>query len=449
MELVLLSGGSGKRLWPLSNNARSKQFLPLLEKEDGGRESMLQRVARQLADAGISDNITIATNVAQKDIIVNQLGDDVAIVAEPERRDTFPAIALAVSYLSLEKKCGDDEVVVIMPCDPYTDAGYFETIKRMVQVAQSDVAELVLMGIKPTYPSEKFGYVVPEDRCSEPCEYYKVKEFTEKPDTVRAEQLLAKGAFWNGGVFAFRIGYIMDIVRRYVVSDSFEDTRARYAEFPKISFDYEVAEKAGSVAVVPFDGSWKDLGTWNALTDELNCKVTGNAVLGQHCENTHVINELQYPIFADGLKDVVVAASPDGILVCGKEQTEQIKKSVENLSHRPMYEVRRWGTYRVLDDTVYPDGHHALTKSITLDKGKNISYQIHHHRSETWTFVQGEGLFAFDGEVRRVVAGETVVIPVEHFHAIKAVTELTFIEVQTGHPLIEEDIERFEWQWPE
>lgn len=449
MELVLLSGGSGKRLWPLSNNARSKQFLPLLGREDGERESMLQRVVRQLGCAGMSDNITVATNVAQKDIIVNQLGENVSIVAEPERRDTFPAIALAVSYLSLEKKCKDDDVVVIMPCDPYTEAGYFEAIRNMVSVAQKNVAELVLMGITPTYPSEKFGYVVPEGHDSARKDYYRVERFTEKPDVKKAEELLAKGAFWNGGVFAFRIGYMMEIVRRYVQSDSFEDTRARYSEFPKISFDYEVAEKAGSVAVVPFDGSWKDLGTWNTLTDELKCNVIGNARMGGHCENTHIINELQYPIFADGLKDVVVAASPDGILVCGKEYTEQIKKNVENLAHRPMYEVRRWGTYRVLDDTIYPDGHHALTKSITLEKGKNISYQIHHHRSETWTFVQGEGLFALDGEVRRVSAGETVVIPVEHYHAIKAVTELTFIEVQTGHPLIEEDIERFEWQWPE
>lgn len=445
MQLVLLSGGSGKRLWPLSNNARSKQFLQLLEKGDGTMESMVQRVVRQAFEAGLTDKVTIATNVSQMDIIINQLGDKVDLVTEPERRDTFPAIALAASYLSLKKSCSDDEVVVIMPCDPYTEAGYFETIGKMVKCVEKNAAELVLMGIKPTYPSSKFGYVVPEPGdCGG---YSRVQRFTEKPAADVAEQLLARNAFWNGGVFAFRLGYMMDIVRKYISSDSFECIRENYSAFPKISFDYEVAEKAESVAVVPFDGQWKDLGTWNTLTDELCRPSLGNVVMGPHCENTHVINELQNPMFVDGLKDVVVAACPDGILVCSKDQSEDIKKSVENLTPRPMYEERRWGTYRVLDDSTYADGRHSLTKSITVNAGKNISYQIHHHRSEVWTFVEGEGLFVLDGETRKVKAGDTVVIPVEHFHSIKAITELTFIEVQNGNPLIEEDIERFDWEW--
>lgn len=450
MQLVLLSGGSGKRLWPLSNNARSKQFLPLLEKEDGSMESMVQRVVRQAREANLTTDITLATNVSQLDIITNQLGDQVSVVTEPERRDTFPAIALVTSYLSLAKKCPDDEVVVIMPCDPYTEIGYFETISRMVECVQNDVAELVLMGITPTYPSAKYGYVVPQPTANgrEPTvNCLPVARFTEKPTVAVAEELLKQGALWNGGVFAFRLGYMMNIVRKYITSASFEDTRSRYSEFPKISFDYEVAEKAQSVAVVPFTGQWKDLGTWNTLTDELRQHTIGNAVLGPKCENTHVINELQNPIFVDGVKDIVVAACPDGILVCAKKETENIKKYVENLTPRPMYEERRWGTYRVLDDTTYSDGSHSLTKSVTLKPGKNISYQIHHHRAETWTFVQGEGIFVLDGVEQYVKAGDTVHIPVEHFHAIKALTELTFIEVQCGNPLIEEDIERFEWVW--
>lgn len=409
-------------------------------------ESMVQRVVRQARLANLTNEITLATNASQQDIIVNQLGDSVNLVTEPERRDTFPAIALAASYLKLAKQCADDEVVVIMPCDPYTELGYFETIGRMVECVKANVADLVLMGIAPTYPSEKYGYVVPEAQVSG-SKFQKVSRFTEKPTVEKAKELLAQNAYWNGGVFAFRLGYMMNIVRKYMTSDSFEDTRARYSEFPKISFDYEVVEKAESVAVVPFDGEWKDLGTWNTLTDELHKPVIGNAVMGTHCENTHVINELQNPIFVDGLKDVVVAACPDGILVCSKEHSEEIKKSVENLTPRPMYEERRWGTYRVLDDSYYADGRHSLTKSITLKEGKNISYQIHHHRSETWTFVQGEGIFVLDGQEQKVKAGDTVVIPVEHWHAIKALTELTFIEVQSGNPLIEEDIERTEWSW--
>ena len=445
MQLILLSGGSGKRLWPLSNNARSKQFLPLLEKEDGTFESMVQRVVRQAKDAKLTDNITLATNASQLDIITNQLGDTVSVVTEPERRDTFPAIALAASYLKFTKRCPDNEVVVIMPCDPYTETGYFETIGKMAECVRQNVADLVLMGIQPTYPSEKYGYVVPEAKVNE--NLYKVSRFTEKPTVEVAKELLAQNAFWNGGVFAFLLGYMMDIVSKYIQGDSFEDIRSRYSKFPKISFDYEVAEKAKSVAVVPFSGEWKDLGTWNTLTGELHRPVIGNAVMGAHCENTHVINELQNPIYVDGLKDVVVAACPDGILVCGKEHSEEIKKAVENLTPRPMYEERRWGTYRVLDDSYYTDGRHSLTKSITLKPGKNISYQIHHHRSEVWTFVEGEGIFVLDGKEQRVAAGDTVVIPVDHWHAIKAITELTFIEVQSGNPLVEEDIERKEWEW--
>ena len=449
MQLVLLSGGSGKRLWPLSNNARSKQFLPLLEKEDGTMESMVQRVVRQVREAHLTDDITLATNASQLDIIINQLGDSVSVVTEPERRDTFPAIALASGYLKLKKGCPDDEVVVIMPCDPFTEAGYFETIGKMVRCVEADVAELVLMGITPTYPSEKYGYVVPVTDNLMAEGSMAVSKFTEKPNVERAKELLAMGALWNGGVFAFRLGYMMEIAQRYVKADSFEEMRSRYSEFPKISFDYEVAEKADSVAVLPYSGQWKDLGTWNTLTDELHHHIIGNAVMGPRCTNTHVINELQYPIYVDGMEDTVIAASPDGIIVCRKKYTEDIKKAVDHLTPRPMYEERRWGSYRVIDDTTYADGRHSLTKSLTINAGKNISYQVHRHRSEAWTIVEGEGIFVLDGVERKVGPGETVVIPVNHYHALKALTTLTFIEVQTGNPLVEEDIERSEWNWSE
>lgn len=440
MQLILLSGGSGKRLWPLSNSARSKQFLPLLAKPGSTMESMLQRVVRQITETGLDADITIATNTSQLDIIYNQLGESVDVVTEPERRDTFPAIALATSYLALEKKCPKDEVVVVMPCDPYTENGYFETIGRMATYVQHDHAELVLMGITPTYPSEKFGYIVADTNGLYECK--PVKKFTEKPAVEVAEGLLKTGAVWNGGVFAFKLGYMMDIVRKYVSSATFAEVRANYTNFPKISFDYEVVEKAQSVGMVSYSGAWKDLGTWNSLTGEIEVPVIGNAVVGPHCEGVHVINELQNPIFVDGLSNVVVAASPDGILVCAKEHSEDLKKHVENLSPRPMYEEKRWGTYRVLDDSTYSDGTHAITKSITIKAGKSSSYHIHRHRAELWTFVQGEGVLTIDGEDRPVKSGETVRIPAGHWHSLLAVTELTLIEVQQGWPLVEDDVER-------
>lgn len=457
MQLVLLSGGFGKRLWPLSNDARSKQFLPLLASPDGGMESMIQRVVRQIRESKLTDYVTFATNAVQRDSIINQLGEDVNVVTEPERRDTFPAIALASSYLAKERKCDDDEVIVIMPCDVYTESKYFATIAKMVEAVENNVADLVLMGIAPTYPSEKFGYVVPESVTSTDLvksvtsvfnkDCFRVARFTEKPNEEKAKELLKQNAFWNGGVFAFRLGYIMNIVSQYLNTETFQEIRNRYTEFPKISFDYEVAEKAESVAVVPFSGEWKDLGTWNALCEELPSTHIGNVMMGDNNVNTHAVNELGIPVFCNGLKNVIVAASPDGIMVCDKQDSEKIKDYANKLTTRPMYEERRWGTYRVLDNAEYEDGTRSLTKTIHLNAGKNISYQLHHHRSEIWTCVEGEGIFVLNGECRNVKRGDVMNIPIEHYHAIKAITDLTFIEVQIGNPLIEEDIERFEFDW--
>ena len=443
MQLILLSGGSGKRLWPLSNDVRSKQFLSLLASSDGGMESMIQRVVRQIREAKLTDNITFATNDIQRDSIINQLGEEVNIVTEPERRDTFPAIALAASYLAKEKGCDKDEIVVVMPCDIYTKLKYFTTIGKMVEAVENNIADLVLMGIAPTYPSEKFGYIVPE-KGETVADVKTVERFIEKPNIERAKELLAQGALWNGGVFAFRLGYMMNIVNRYIQADTFREVHSRYCEFPKISFDYEVAEKAKSVAVVSYFGEWKDLGTWNALCEELPSTHIGNVMMGDNNRNTHVINELGIPVFCNGLKDLVVVASPDGIMVCDKQDSEKIKEYVGKLATRPMYEERRWGTYRVLDDSTYEGGLHSLTKSITINPGKNISYHIHHHHSEVCTFVDGEGVFVLDGVEQRVKAGDTIIIPIKQIHAIKAITPLTFIEVQSGNPLVEEDIERFD-----
>ena len=446
MQIILLSGGTGKRLWPLSNSARCKQFLQLLQTPDGKqKESMVQRVLRQIAVSGLTTSVTVVAGASQRDSLEVQLGDKVELVLEPERRNTFPAISLAASHLAMVKGCPSEEVVVVIPSDTYAEDRYFDTIAHMVALVQRDVADLVLMGIPPTGPSTEFGYVLPGKAAEGG--YCKVHRFAEKPDSQTAERLLEQGAYWNAGVFAFRLGYVMDIVARSVQANSFAELYSRYGELPKISFDYEVTEACDSIAMVPFDGQWKDLGDWNTLVEELPTATMGHVVLGESTKDTAVINELSLPVVCDGVSNIVVAAGHDGILVCGRDSSEYIKQYINPIHMRPMFEERRWGTYRVLDDARYADGSHSLTKSITLHPGKHISYQIHHHRTEVWTFVEGEGLFVLDGEVRRVQAGDTVIIPVEHYHSIKALTELTFIEVQMGNPLIEEDIERFDWDW--
>lgn len=444
MQIILLSGGSGTRLWPLSNDARSKQFLKLLPSPDGGRESMVQRVVRQLREADIHADLTVATSQSQYDAVVAQLGPEVSIVTEPCRRDTFPAICLACDYLAKEKGCPADEVVVVMPCDPYTDADYFKTIGKMAQAVERDAAQLMVMGIVPTYPSAKYGYVVPDGETEG---IYRVARFTEKPDVATAGKLIADGAMWNGGVFAFRLGYLSDISARYVSFPTFAATRAHYTDFPKISFDYEVAEKAKSIGMVPFAGQWKDLGTWNTLTDELQTLEYGNVTTDGSGSNTHIFNETGLPLMCIGTRDLVIAASPDGIIVSEKSKSENIKEYASRLKQRPMYEERRWGMYRVIDHTETDDGHSSLTKRLTIHPGASISYQRHHDRTEVWVFIEGEGEIVVGADRRKVRAGDTFTIPAGTMHALRATTPLTFIEVQTGSRLVEEDIERFPYEW--
>ena len=447
MQIILLSGGSGTRLWPLSNDARSKQFLRVLDVDGSDKlESMVQRVHRQLQESNIKAELTVATSASQVDSVIAQLGDSVNIVAEPCRRDTFPAIALACEYLSKEKRCPDDEIVVVMPCDPYTEAGYFEAICKMAAGIAEDKAEMIVMGINPTYPSAQYGYVVP-DKKHIVGEVAAVKRFTEKPSVEVAEQLIAEGALWNGGVFAFRLCYVTEISRKYNSHNTFAEIKASYTDYPKISFDYEVAEKADNIGMVKYDGEWKDLGTWNTLTDELKRATYGNVITDGSGRNTHIFNELNIPLLCMGTENLVIAASPDGIIVSEKSKSENVKAYAAELKHRPMYEERRWGTYRVIDSTEFPDGYCALTKQLTLNPGCSISYQCHTYRDEVWTFIDGEGLIVLDGEKRTVKRGDVINIPKGQHHALKAVTSLSFIEVQCGSNLIEEDIERFPYDW--
>lgn len=447
MQIILLSGGSGTRLWPLSNDTRSKQFLRLLDVAGSDElESMVQRVHRQLLESNVNAELTVATSASQIDSVIAQLGDGVNIVTEPCRRDTFPAISLACEYLSKEKHCPDDEVVVVMPCDPYTETGYFEVIEKMAKGIAEDKAKLIVMGIKPTHPSSKYGYVVPGSSIIKE-DVVPVKTFTEKPSEPIAEQLIAEGALWNGGVFAFRLGYIFNISRKYNTGTSFAEVKAHYIDYPKISFDYEVAEKAKDIGLIKYEGKWKDLGTWNTLTEELKHESYGNVITDGTGSNTHILNELNIPLICVGTKDLVIAVSPDGIIVSEKEKSENIKIYAAELKHRPMYEERRWGIYRVIDHMEFPDGHCTLTKRLTLNPGCSISYQRHTYRDEVWTFIDGEGLIVLDGKQYSVKRGDVINIPKGQLHALKAVTSLSFIEVQSGSNLVEEDIERFDYNW--
>ena len=441
MKIILLSGGSGKRLWPLSNDIRSKQFLKLLKNEEGESESMVQRVYRQIRDTGIEADLVIATGKNQEDSILSHLGDLIDIVLEPERRDTFPAIALASSYVFFEKNMDRDEAIVVLPVDPYAEIEYFETIKSLQELVESDKAKIGLMGIKPTYPSAKYGYILTENGTGS------VKGFQEKPSETLAEELIADGAMWNGGVFAFKAGYIMDILESYISFKSFEDVREQYSVLPKISFDYEVIENEKSISMVEYTGIWKDLGTWNTLTEVMDSHTVGNVVMSDSCNNSHVINELDIPVTVLGAKDMVIAASPDGILISDKHESSYLKEYVDGLSKRPMYEESGWGEAKVLDYNDNEDGTSTLTKSIFIKAGECLKYQQHAVRDEIWTIIDGIGDVVIDGHVRNVRRGDVAYITKGQKHSIRAVTNMRLIEVEIGSEIVADDVKDLEWAW--
>ncbi len=329
MHIILLSGGSGKRLWPLSNDIRSKQFIKFFRNADGSYESMLQRMYRQIKgiDSGVS--VTIATSATQIPEIEAQLGDGVGISVEPCRRDTFPAIALATAYLADVCGVGREETVVVCPVDPYVEHDYFEALSALAEEASKGLAKLTLMGMEPTFPSEKYGYIIPEDeaRISD------VKCFKEKPTEEIARGYIAQGALWNGGVFAYKLGYMMDKAHELLDFKDYRDLYDKYAGLSKISFDYAVVEKEPEIRVMRFAGKWKDLGTWNSLVETMDEPVVGKAVLGDGCENVNVINKLDIPILCMGLKDIIVTASEDGILISTRGSSDGIKPYVDAIEH--------------------------------------------------------------------------------------------------------------------
>lgn len=440
MNIILLSGGSGKRLWPLSNEVRSKQFLKIFKKTDGTPESMVQRMYRMICEVDAGATVTIATSESQVTAIKSQLDERVGISVEPCRRDTFPAIALAVAYLHDVKGISADEAVIVCPVDPYVESDYFKMLNKLHDHAQEGQSKLSLIGIEPTYPSEKYGYIIPEAKDT----VSKVATFKEKPDVEIAEKYIEQGALWNAGVFAFKLNYVLEIAERIFGTASYQTLFENYSNLTKISFDYAVVEKESDIHVMRFSGEWKDLGTWNTLTEAMSEEVAGNAVAAD-CINTHVINELQIPLVALGVRNLAIAATPDGILVADKDSSDKLKDYV--VDQRPMYEKRVWGEYMVLDYRIQENGENSLTKHLVIAPGQHISYQRHACRSEMWAIISGTGKLIIDGAVKSIGVGDTAYIKPGTKHAIKADTELHIIEVQIGEELTEEDIERLDWDW--
>ncbi len=434
MNIVLLSGGSGKRLWPLSNDIRSKQFIKIFKTKDGHYESMIQRVYRQIRSVDADAVVTIATSKAQVSAIYNQLGEGVNVSVEPCRRDTFPAIALATSYLVDVQGVSPKESVVVCPVDPYVEDEYFKALKKLGEQADKGEANLVLMGIEPTYPSEKYGYIIPESSD----DVSSVSMFKEKPDAEHAKAYIAQGALWNGGVFAYRMEYVLNKAHELIDFTDYFDLFAKYDTLTKISFDYAVVEKEDRIQVMRFAGQWKDLGTWNTLTEAMSQPSMGDAMMSDSCENVHIVNELGVPVLAMGLHDVVISASPEGILVSDKEQSSYIKPFVDRIDQQIMFAEKSWGSFRVLDVEA-----ESLTIKVTLNAGHRMNYHSHKNRDEVWVVIAGEGRTVIDGAERRVRFGDIILMRAGCRHTIIADTELKLTEVQLGKEINVRDKQKF------
>lgn len=435
MNFILLSGGSGTRLWPLSNKVRSKQFIKFFDNKNGEKESMLQRIYRGV-NAKVGDGkVVIATSKAQVSEINNQIGKDILISLEPCQRNTFPAIALAALYLKDVAKVDEEEVVVVCPIDPYIDDEYFEALPKLANIAETGESNLVLMGIVPTEPSEKYGYIIPEDSS----DVSLVDKFTEKPQRDLAEKYIAQGALWNSGIFAFKIKYIIEKAHQFTHFNDYYDYYDQYEKLTNISFDYAIAEKESSIKVMRFYGQWQDLGTWESLASTMNSPIIGNATLSDTCVDTNVVNETDIPIICVGTKNLVVAASPDGILVTDKSETNNVKKYSENLNNPIMYAEKSWGNYRVIDL-----GPHSATVKVLLQKGHRMSYHSHNRRDEIWTVISGEGTSVVDGITQTVKKGDVIAISAGCKHTIMARTDLILIEVQLGEEIDVKDKQKYQ-----
>lgn len=438
MNIILLSGGSGKRLWPLSNDIRSKQFIKIFRRPDGSYESMVQRVYRQIRKADPSASVTIATSKSQVSALHNQLGDGVGISVEPCRRDTFPAIALATAYLADVMHNSSDEAVVVCPVDPYVEDDYFESLKVLAKQTEKGEANLVLMGIEPTYPSEKYGYIIP--KTADPVT--EVEMFKEKPSVDVAREYIAQGALWNGGVFAYRLGYVLEKAHKLIDFEDYDDLFSKYDTLDRISFDYAIVEREKKIQVMRFSGQWRDLGTWNTLTEAMEDSVVGKGVLDHTCSGVHIVNEMDVPVLGMGLHDVVISASPEGILVADKEQSSYIKPFVDRFEQQVMFADKSWGTYRVLDVS---DG--SLTIRITLGAGQRMNYHSHKNRDEVWVVTAGRGRTIVDGMEQKIEAGDVITMSAGCRHTVIAETELKLIEVQLGGDINVHDKQKFELEY--
>ena len=455
---VILSGGSGTRLWPLSRQAYPKQFLPLV-----GEDTMLQATWRRVAPVAGGPPIVVA-NIDHRFMVAEQLREagvtPAAVILEPVARNTAPAIAIAALQAT---STGGDALLLVLPSDHVVnDDSAFHSAVTLAKTAAED-GRLVTFGIKPTGPETGYGYI----KAATGTGPRKIDRFVEKPDVETALQYLASGEYsWNSGMFLFKATRYLEELRRLqpAMLESCEQAlsrAARDADFirldetsfsgcPSDSIDYAIMERTDDAVVLELDAGWSDVGSWNALWEVSPQDQRGNAhhgdVIEIGCTNTYAYGSRLIAMV--GLEDVVVVETDDAVLVGSRHRIQEVKDIVSTIkrsgrseaaAHRKVY--RPWGSYDSIDN-----GDRFQVKRITVNPGATLSLQMHHHRAEHWIVVSGTAEVTRGNEVILLTENQSTYIPLGVTHRLKNPGKLALelIEVQSGSYLGEDDIVRFE-----
>ena len=453
MKVIILAGGGGTRLFPLSRTNFPKQFLKI-----GGELSLLAQTVKRFLPLVKAEDVVVVTNKEYLHHVKAELASCNAagahILLEPVGRNTAPAIALAARYCQDELKSNDDEILFVSPSD-HTIQPIETFVKSIRQGAEMAEKNIVTFGIKPDKPETGYGYIQAGAKYGYG---YTVDSFREKPDRETAEKYLAAGNYyWNSGMFAFSLGLLTAEFQAHQpeiaeqMAQTFAELAGRFEAMPDISFDYAVAEKSQRVVMIPLGASWNDIGSWDAIYDVLAKDASGNALGGDclpiDCNNTLILSHSRL-IAGIGLEDLLVVETDDVILVAKKGESQKVKELVSELKTQGRREANEHTTvYRPCGSyTVLGEGPGYKMKKIVVNPGHRLSLQLHYHRSEHWIITCGTAMVTIGDAVQMVHENESVFVPTSTKHCLEnpGKIPLEIIEVQNGTYLEEDDIVRFD-----